>query len=99
MGKRWRKYEVGRYHLEQLKGEAVVVWRGENRERHRHRLGVFTEGEGRVAVDRFVSRLQALRGSDEITVAMLWAEYVEDRRNDGKLVETFEANREGAEGA
>lgn len=27
MGKRWRKHEVGGYRLQQLKGQAVAVWR------------------------------------------------------------------------
>jgi hypothetical protein len=92
MGKRWRKYEIGRYALQQLNGEAVVVWRDENRQRHRQRLGVFTEREGRVAVDTFISRLETLKGRGDITVDMIWAEYVEDRRRDGKLVDVFEAN-------
>jgi integrase len=92
MGKRWRKYEVGRYSLQQLNGEAVVVWRDENRQRHRQRLGVFSESEGRVAVDTFISRFKALKECGDITVAMLWGEYVEDRRRDGKLVDVFEAN-------
>jgi integrase len=97
MGKRWRKYQVGRYRLGTLrnpklgKDEAVVCWRDEAG-KHRHRLGVYSETEGRIAVDRFVGRFQALKARDSQTVDDLWDAYVADREKDGKLIATFRYN-------
>lgn len=98
MGKRWRKYEVGRYRLGCLfdktvgKHEAVVCWRGDDRKPHRRRLGVFTEAEGRSAVDAFVGRLEAITARETKTVGDIWKAYVADREKDGKLVATFRYN-------
>jgi integrase len=98
MGKRWRKYQVGRYRLGTLrnsklgKDEAVICWRDDNRKKHRRRLGVFSEAEGRIALDRFVGRSVALRDMDTHTVKEIFAAYVHDREKDGKLVATFRDN-------
>jgi integrase len=97
MARRWRKYQVGKYRLGTLhnaqlgRDEAVVCWRDE-RGPHRRRLGVFTEAEGRIAVDGFVSRCEALKDRPKITVGEVFAAYVEDRRKDGKLVAAFHHN-------
>jgi integrase len=99
MGKNWRKYEVGRYRLGTLfddkigKYEAVVVWRDERTNlRHRERLGVYSETEGRAALDAWVSGLKALKGRGSVTVKMIWDEYVADRISDDKLVAVFGHN-------
>lgn len=96
MGKRWRKYEVGRYRLGVLRAkdgrdEAVVCWR-DGDGKHRHRLGVFSEGEGRTAVDSFVGRVEALKARDTQTVGDIFKAYVADREKDGKLIATFRDN-------
>lgn len=96
MGKRWRKYEVGRYRLGVLRSkdgrdEAVVCWRDDDG-KHRHRLGVFSEGEGRTAVDSFVGRVEALKARDSQTVGDIYKAYVVDREKDGKLIATFRDN-------
>ncbi len=93
MGKRWRKYEVGRYRLGVLRAkdgrdEAVVCWRDDDG-KHRRRLGVFTEGEGRTSVDSFVGRIEALKARDSQTVGDVFRAYVVDREKDGKLIATF----------
>jgi integrase len=92
MGKRWRKYQVGRYRLGRLHGEAVVGWRGDDGKKHRHRLGVFSEGEGRIALDTFVGNVQALNGRGGITFKMVWDDYYADRKKDGKLMAAFDDN-------
>lgn len=97
MAKLWRKYEVGRYRLGALfnpdikRHEAVVCWR-DDRGPHRHRLGVFSEAEGRVALDTWVGRIEAVKGRDDITVEMIWDLYVADRKKDGKLTGVFDDN-------
>jgi integrase len=96
MGKRWRKYQVGRYRLGTLrnklgKDEAVVCWRDEAG-KHRNRLGVYSEAEGRIALDRFIGRFQALKARETQTVRDIWFAYVSDRERDGKLVATFRHN-------
>ena len=97
MGKRWRKYEVRGFRLGTLrdkklgKDEAVVTWR-DQQGRHRQRLGVFTEAEGRIAVDRFIGRVEAIRARDSQTIGDIFEAYVIDREKDGKLVRTFRDN-------
>lgn len=89
MGKRWRKYAVGKYRLGQLHGEAVVCWRDEKGP-HRRRLGVHTEIEGRAALDRWVRAATILRERTSTTVAEIFAAYRFDREKDGKLVRNFD---------
>jgi len=97
MARQWRKYEVGKYRLGTLfnpkigQPEAVVVWKDGDGP-HRRRLGVFNETEGRIALDRFVGNLAALKGRDGLTVGMIWEEYVADRAKDGKLIAVFHDN-------
>jgi hypothetical protein len=97
MGKQWRKYEVGIYRLGALfnsklgQHEAVVCWRDEDGP-HRRRLGVFTETEGRNALDAFVGNAQALKVREGATVEEIWKAYKKDRETDGKLMEAFEYN-------
>lgn len=97
MGKRWRKYAVGKFRLGTLKDrhgrdQAVVCWRDDDRTPHRHRLDAWTETDGRAALDRFVGRLEALKDRSEITVGQLYEAYVMDREKDGKLIATFKDN-------
>lgn len=89
MGKRWRKYAVGRYRLGQLHGEAVVCWTDEKGP-HRRRLGVHTEIEGRAAIDRWVRAATLLRERETKTVSELFAAYKHDRAKDGKLTRNFD---------
>lgn len=96
MGKRWRKYQVGKYRLGALRtkdgrDEAVVCWRDDDG-RHRHRLGVFSEPEGRIAVDRFVGRIEALTARETQSMGDIFAAYITDREKDGKLVRAFRDN-------
>ena len=96
MGKRWRKYQVGKYRLGTLRNkhgqdEAVVCWR-DDRGKHRRRLGVFSEIEGRSAVDGFVGRLEAITARETQTVGDIFAAYLVDREKDGKLVQAFRDN-------
>ena len=88
MGRKWRKYSVGRYSLGQLNGQAVVRWRDE-RGKHRERLGVFGEDEGRKALDAWVASLKALKNRGDITFKMIWDEYYADREKDGKQMAAF----------
>src|SRR5438552_3185559 len=97
MGKRWRKYEVRGYRLGALfneklaRHEAVVCWRDDDGP-HRRRLGVFSEAEGRIAVDRFVGSCEALKDRAKLTVGRVFAAYRADRERDGKLVAAFDEN-------
>lgn len=97
MARHWRKYEVGKYRLGSLfssstgEHEAVVIYR-DAQGRHRHRLGVFSEAEGRVALDRFVGQSEALKNRPHTTVGEIWDAYTADRRRDGKLMAAFDAN-------
>lgn len=88
MGRKWRKYRVGRYSLGQLNGQAVVRWRDEFG-KHRERLGVHGEDEGRKALDAWVSSLAALKSRGSITFKMIWDEYYADRERDGKQMAAF----------
>lgn len=96
MGKRWRKYEVGPYRLGTLRtkagqDEAVVCWRDQDG-KHRHRLSVIGESEGRAALDAFIGRIEALKARDTQTVGDIFQAYIVDREKDGKLVATFRDN-------
>lgn len=97
MARRWRKYEVGKFRLGTLfnrklgRDEAVVRWR-DDRGPHRRRLTVFTEAEGRIELDGFVGRLEALKDRPKITVGEIFTAYKEDREKDGKIVATFDEN-------
>jgi integrase len=97
MGKQWRKYQVGPYRLGTLykktlgRYEAVVTWVDKDGE-HRRRLGVFTEAEGRNALDAFVGSVQALKGREGLMVAEVWDAYKKNRETDGKLMEAFVYN-------
>lgn len=90
MGKRWRKYSVGKYRLGQLHGEAVVCWRDENKNPHRRRLGVHTEIDGRAALDTWVHKATLLKEKSNKLVGEIWKEYREDRAKDGKVIENFD---------
>jgi integrase len=89
MGKRWRKYAVGKYRLGQLHGEAVVCWRDEKGP-HRRRLGVNTEIEGRAALDSWVRSVTLLRERQTKTVQDIFDAYRADREKDGKLIANFD---------
>lgn len=68
MGKRWRKYAVGKYRLGHLNGQAVVVWEDEAGP-HRRRLGVcVSEVEARAKLDLWVSRVTLLKERESKTV-------------------------------
>lgn len=88
MGK-WRRYRSGDYSLGQLHGEAVVVWR-DGTGRHRVRLGVRTEVEGRSALDAFARKRSLLATAQRgPTIADLYDAYKADRAKDGKLIANF----------
>jgi integrase len=82
--RKWRRYAIGPYSLGQLNGEAVVVWR-EGGKRRRFRLGVFSEQQGRAALDGWARQQAVLAGRTARTVAELWELYIADRRADGKV--------------
>ena len=91
MGKRWRKYAVGKYRLGQLYGEAVVCWRdAPGAKPHRRRLGVHTEIEGRAELNSWVHRATLLRERMTKTIGDIWEAYKADREKDGKLIANFE---------
>ena len=98
MGKKWRKYAVGKYRLGMLhnlklgRDEAVVCWRDESRKPRRYRLGVFSESEGRAALEKYVADEQVIVAQESNKVMDLWNLYVADRERDGKLVATFHYN-------
>lgn len=96
MGRTWRPYNVGPYHLGSLHNqevgqyEAVVRYRGKDGKPKRQRLGAFTEAEGRRALDEWV----ALRGVvqkalESPFVEDIWQLYIADRAKDGKKMRPF----------
>lgn len=91
MGKHWRNYSNGPYRLGQLKGEAVVTWRDELG-RHRYRLAVYTEAEGRSALDAWVRKRGSLASGGRYSIAEIWKAYRDDREKDGKQVAAFDYN-------
>lgn len=90
MGRRWRPFSIGGYHLGQLHGEAVATWT-EGDKRRRYRLGVATEEQGRAELARF-AKVAATAGSGRLTVADIFESYVRDREIDGKQVWVFREN-------
>jgi hypothetical protein len=92
VGKHWRKYSNGPYRLGRLLGEAVVTWRDKAGVKHRFRLGVETEAEGRSALDAFVRKRSLLAATTGKTLDEIFTAYQDDREKDGKLIEAFEAN-------
>lgn len=87
----WRHYNVGRYRLGQLKGEAVAVWQ-DGSTRRRFRLGVRSEIEGRAALARFARRADAVAAQSAQTVGAIWAAYLADRERDGKGMAIYHHN-------
>lgn len=93
MGKRWRKYSVGKYRLGALNGQAVVCWTDEQGKDHRRRLGVAaSEIDARALLDSWVSDVQIIRDkkAKSKAVAELWAAYRADRQKDGKVMINFD---------
>jgi integrase len=90
MGK-WRKYQIGQYHLGQLNGRAVAVWRDADG-KHRIRLDATTEAEARAALDRYARRRTVLEAEQSKTVGDLFKLYMADRETDGKLMPAFHDN-------
>lgn len=89
MGKKWRRYAVGTYHLQQLNGRAVVVWRDAKGSRQRRVLGAGDQITGRAQLDAFARRVSILTAEQATTVGELFAVYVADRARDGKLIANF----------
>lgn len=78
MGKRWRKYAVGKYRLGQLLDQAVVVWTDDTGP-HRRRLGKLNEIEARAALDSWVGKVTLLKERESKTVGEIWEAYKSDR--------------------
>lgn len=89
--RKWRRYRTGAYRLGSLHGEAVATWT-EGGKRHRFRLGVETETEGRAALDRFARQRAILELRSAATVKTLWDAYLADRTLDGKNVANMAAH-------
>lgn len=89
MGKRWRKYRVGKYRLGQLLEQAVVVWSDETGH-HRRRLGFAnSEVEARALLDAWARRVVLVQADSAKTVGELYAAYQQDRLADGKQAGNF----------
>lgn len=91
MGK-WRPYNVGKYRLGQLRGEAVAVWSEPGGKRPRFRLGCRTEAEGRVALARFARSNDSLDAVQTQRVDAIWKAYVADRERDGRGMAVYHHN-------
>lgn len=90
MGKRWRKYRVGRYRLGQLHDQATVVWKDDEGKSHRRRLGVAaSEVAARALLDAWVRRVALIKADTAQTVGDLYAAYMQDRLADGKVASNF----------
>lgn len=90
MGKRWRKYSVGRYRLGELNGQACAVWKDEAGKIHRRRLGsATTEVAAKALLDTFARRATLVRADSAKTVGELYAAYMQDRLADGKVASNF----------
>ena len=90
MGKRWRKYSVGRYRLGQLNGQAVVTWTDEQGP-HRRRLGrADSEVAARALLDAWARTVSIVKAQQSQTVGELWAAYRADRIADGKIARNFD---------
>jgi len=92
MGKRGSEYRVGPYRLRWLSKEACAVWYDETGKRHRYRLGVKGDEQGRAALDRFARRQLIVQASSAETIEELWNRYIADREMDGKGMEVFRHN-------
>lgn len=93
MGAQWRPYQVGKYRLNRLGGEACAVWRDDTTgRRRRFRLGVRTEAEGRAELARFARRADAAQALTAATVGAIWDAYVADRERDGKGMAIYREN-------
>lgn len=89
MGKRWRKYRVGKYRLGQLHDQAVVAWRDEKGP-HRRRLGLAaSEVEARALLDAWIRRLALVKADSARTIGELYDSYKADRVADGKVGANF----------
>jgi len=89
MGRKWRKYAVGKYRLQQLKGQAVVVW-DDGQTRHRRRLGnANTEVEAKALLDAWARRVAIVRAEAAQTIGDLFRAYEADRIADGKQAANF----------
>lgn len=86
MGKRWRRYAVGKYHLGQLNGRAVVRWQDGGKRQRRILGDPGSEVEARTLLDRFVSNVSAIRAKEQRTVGTVFEAYRDDRAKDGKLI-------------
>lgn len=90
MGKRWRKYSVGRYRLGQLHDQAVVTWKDDEGQKHRRRLGVAqSEVAAKALLDAWVRRAEVHRADSAVTVGTLYSAYQQDRLADGKIAANF----------
>jgi integrase len=90
VGKRWRKYSVGKYRLGYLKGQAVVCWE-DDAGPHRRRIGqCVSEVEARAKLDLWVSRVELIKARDSKTVSEIWTAYRGDRAKDGKVIINFD---------
>lgn len=73
------------YRLGRLKGQFVVVWEEEGR-RRRWRLGSSDPREARAKLQEFVKERERLqRPNAELTVADIWADYVAEKRAEGRI--------------
>lgn len=92
MGRRWRRYQVGRYRLQRLNGRPVVVWRDADGKKQRRVLG--PDGTGEVAarslLETFARKVQRLQAAQAVTVGELFTAYRADRELDGKQVVNFD---------
>jgi len=90
MGKRWRKYRVGKYRLGKLHDQATVVWKDETGKTLRRRLGhAASEIAARTLLDDWVRRANIMRAADTTTIGSIWAAYEADRLQDGKQESNF----------
>jgi integrase len=91
MGKRWRRYQVGKYRLGQLNGRPVVVWNADDKKQRRV-LGPdgTSEVTARQLLETFARKVQRLQASQAVTVGELFTAYRADRELDGKQVANFD---------
>jgi integrase len=89
MGRRARRpaykpYSVGRYRLGWFRDSFCATWY-EGGERKRHRLGVTTEEQARTELHAFArAHLTFVEGAAEPTLQVLYEQYVENRKGEGK---------------
>ena len=95
MGKRWRKYSIGAYRLQQLNGQACAVWRDGSGKRHRERLGkceLESEARSKLAAWCHAKSITDAIGGGDLTVATIFSAYLRDREEDGKGVRVMRAD-------